>query len=124
PVPASSVAGEHAARTQPFSTGMPGFAGPPLREADMWGITPFDQLYCRIRFRQVRYEGMYMPPGPGYSIRLPGELGGIDWGGVSVDEDRDILIVNSNRMANLDHFITRAQAAKDGLFPRDGKHKL
>ncbi len=122
PVPASPVAGERAARTQPFSTGMPSFVGPRLREASMWGITPFDQLYCRIRFRQVRYEGMYMPPSLGYSIRLPGELGGIDWGGVSVDEGHGILIVNSNRMANLDHFVTRAQANRDGLFPRDGKH--
>jgi quinoprotein glucose dehydrogenase len=123
PVPASTVPGERGSHTQPFSTGMPSFAGPTLTEADMWGITPFDQLYCRIRFRQARYDGIYTPPGLGYSIRLPGELGGIDWGGVSVDESHRIMIVNSNRMADWDEFIPREQADKEGLYPRDGKQR-
>lgn len=123
PVPASPVPGERWSRTQPFSTGMPSFAGPKLTGADMWGITPFDQLYCRIRFQQARYDGIYTPPGLGYSIRLPGELGGIDWGGVSVDESRGIMIVNSNRMADWDQFIPRAQADREGLYPRDGRQR-
>jgi quinoprotein glucose dehydrogenase len=124
-VPASSIPGERWSRTQPFSTGMPDFAGPTLTEADMWGITPFDQLYCRIKFRQAEYRGIYTPPRLGPSIRTPGELGGIDWGSVSVDEGRGILVVNSNLMADYDRFITRAAADKEHLFisgdPRRGK---
>jgi quinoprotein glucose dehydrogenase len=116
PVPASTIAGEHAAPTQPYSTGMPDFSGPTLTEADMWGITPFDQLYCRIKFRQAAYQGMYMPLRFGSSIRTPGELGGIDWGSVSVDESRNILVVNSNLMADYDRFIPRAQADAEGLY--------
>ncbi|CAM5763352.1 hypothetical protein BMIN10S_00844 [Bosea minatitlanensis] len=48
-------------KTQPFSVGMPAFDGLDpstplgLTEKDMWGATPFDQLYCRIRFRQARW---------------------------------------------------------------------
>ena len=118
PVPASSIPGERWSRTQPFSTGMPDFAGPALTEADMWGITPFDQLYCRIKFRQAQYQGIYTPMRLGYSIRTPGELGGIDWGSVSVDEGRGVLIVNSNRMADYDELITRAQADREHLFAR------
>lgn len=118
PVPASSIAGERWSKTQPFSTGMPDFAGPALTEADMWGITPFDQLYCRIKFRQARYQGIYTPMRLGNSIRTPGELGGIDWGSVSVDEGRGLLIVNSNRMADYDELITRAQADSEHLFAR------
>jgi hypothetical protein len=61
----------------------------------------------------------------GYSIRTPGELGGIDWGSVSVDEGRGILVVNSNLMADYDRFITRARGDKERLFisgdPRRGK---
>jgi quinoprotein glucose dehydrogenase len=117
-VPASTIPGERASPTQPFSTGMPDFAGEPLRERNMWGVTPFDQLYCRIRFRQAAYEGMYTPPRLGPTIRYPGELGGIDWGSVSVDEGRAILIVNSNHMADLDELIPRAQAEREGLAPR------
>jgi quinoprotein glucose dehydrogenase len=116
PVPASTIPGERWSRTQPFSTGMPDFAGPTLTEADMWGVTPFDQLYCRIRFRQAEYRGIYTPPRLGPSIRMPGELGGIDWGSVSVDEGRGILVVNSNLMADYDRFITRAEADREGLF--------
>lgn len=119
-VPASHIPGERWAHTQPYSVGMPDFAGPDLREVDMWGMTPFDQLYCRIRFRQARHDGRYTPPGLGYSIRFPGELGGIDWGGVSVDETNGLLFVNSNRMADWDELITRAQADKEQLFARDG----
>jgi quinoprotein glucose dehydrogenase len=118
PVPKSEVAGERASPTQPFSVGMPSVAGPDLTEADMWGITPFDQLACRITFRQARYDGMYTPPRLGKTIRYPGELGGVDWGSVSVDVKRGLLIVNSNHMADLDELITRAQAEKEGLVPR------
>jgi quinoprotein glucose dehydrogenase len=107
PVPASAIPKERWAHTQPFSTGMPDFGGPKLSEADMWGITPFDQLYCRIQFRKARYEGPYTPMGLRPTIRSPGELGGIDWGSVSYDEAREILVVNSNRMADYDKLIVR-----------------
>src|SRR5207302_501315 len=95
---------------------MPEFAGPALSEADMWGMTPFDQLYCRIKFRQARYEGMFTPLRPGSSVRTPGELGGIDWGSVSLDEGRKVLIVNSNLMADYDQLISRQQADDEHQF--------
>src|SRR3546814_2034283 len=56
------VSGDWTAPTQPYSVGMPSFAGERLRERDMWGITPFDQLWCRIRFRQLRYQGPATAP--------------------------------------------------------------
>jgi glucose dehydrogenase len=124
PVPSSTIPGERASPTQPYSTGMPDFSGPTLSEADMWGITPFDQLYCRIKFRQAAYRGMFMPLRFGSSIRTPGELGGIDWGSVSVDEGRNILIVNSNLMADWDELISREQADREHLFTsRDPRSK-
>lgn len=117
-VPLSRLPGEHSASTQPFSVGMPDFVGPPLREARMWGITPFDQLYCRVMFRRADYQGIYTPLRLGYSIRMPGELGGIDWGSVSVDESRGILIINSNLMADYDQLINRQEADSERLFAR------
>lgn len=116
PVPASTIADERWSHSQPYSVGMPDFSGPRLTEADMWGITPFDQLYCRIQFKGARYEGMYTPLRLGSSVRTPGELGGIDWGSVSLDEKRGILIVNSNIMADYDELISREQADREHLF--------
>jgi len=54
---------EYLAKTQPFSNALPSFRGPDVREADMWGITPFDQLWCRIELRSTRYAGTMTPPG-------------------------------------------------------------
>ena len=110
PVPQGPVPGERLSATQPFSTGMPSTVGPTLHESDMWGLTPFDQLWCRIRFRQMRYEGMYTPPSVQGSISLPGHFGGMNWGGVSVDPVRQIMLVNSNQIANTTQLIPRAEA--------------
>ncbi len=112
PVPQGAGAGDWTAKTQPFSVAMPSFAGPDLTEADMWGLTPLDQLWCRIQFRKARYEGPLTPASVQGSIVYPGFVGGIDWGSVSVDEARQIMVVNSYRMANLARFVPRAGAEK------------
>lgn len=118
PVPqAGKAPGERLSPTQPFSVGMPSFRGPRWRERDMWGVTPLDQLWCRIKFKEARYEGTMTPPGLTPNISYPGYLGGVDWGGVSIDRDRDLLIVNSNRVGNYDKLIPRAQADAMGIEP-------
>jgi len=118
PVPHDGVPGERLSPTQPFSTGLPSFAGPKLSEAAMWGITPFDQLWCRIAFREARYDGPATPIGYDRpSVIYPGYLGGVDWGGVSVDQARGIMIVNSSRVANYNRLLTRSEANKMGLEP-------
>lgn len=101
--------------TQPFSVAMPSFRGPNPTEKTMWGVTPLDQLWCRIRFREARYEGTATPPGFRPTIAYPGFNGGMDWGSVSVDPVRQILFVNSNRIANYDQIITRNDAIKRKL---------
>ena len=116
PVSQSGAApGEHPAKTQPFSPGMPSFSGALWRERDMWGLTPLDQLWCRIQFRKLRYEGRMNLPGLDPSLTEPGFMGGIDWGGVSVDRDRDLMIVNSNRIGNVNRLVPRRQADAMGL---------
>jgi membrane-bound PQQ-dependent dehydrogenase (glucose/quinate/shikimate family) len=105
PVPQGAGRGDWTAKTQPFSVGMPSFAGPDLTEEDMWGLTPFDALWCRIEFRKARYEGPMTPPSEHAWIYSPGFLGGIDWGSVSVDIPDGVMIVNSFHIANLDRFV-------------------
>jgi quinoprotein glucose dehydrogenase/quinate dehydrogenase (quinone) len=101
---------EHLSPTQPFSVGMPEFSGGRLTERDMWGMTPLDQLWCRIRFRQLRYDGPATPPGLKESLVWPSIGGGMNWGGVSYDPERHLLLVNSLYYASLIRLVPRAEA--------------
>lgn len=117
-VPQGGAPGDHTATTQPFSVGMPSLAGPDLTERDMWGVTPLDQLWCRIKFREARYEGPMTPPTADRPwIYSPGWMGGNDWGSVSVDEGRQVLVAVSMRMANYDRFVKTDELgpASDGV---------
>lgn len=110
--------GERLSPTQPYSIEMPDLGGPRLKERMMWGISPFDQLWCRITFRQSRYEGDFTPPGLGiYSIIYPGYGGGHNWPSVSFDLDRGLLITNTNRVANRVRIAERAEADAAGVQP-------
>ncbi|HZM93605.1 MAG TPA: membrane-bound PQQ-dependent dehydrogenase, glucose/quinate/shikimate family [Vicinamibacterales bacterium] len=114
------VPGERLSPTQPFSVGMPSFRGPDLREQDMWGITPLDQLWCRISFKEARYDGPYTPPGFTPSIQYPGPAGGVDWGSISVDLDRHLLIANHSQFAFQIRLLARDEADRRGIKPWRG----
>jgi quinate dehydrogenase (quinone) len=110
PVPQGGAPDDWTSATQPFSTGMPAIGKEPLTEAGMWGITPFDQLWCRIKFRQLRYEGPYTPPTTRPGLMDMGYFGGMNWGGVSIDESRGYLIVNDIRIPIETVLVPRAEA--------------
>jgi quinoprotein glucose dehydrogenase len=120
---AGHAAGERLSPTQPFSIGMPSLAGPKLIESDMWGITPLDQLWCRIAFRESRYDGTLTPPGLTPSIQTPGPAGGSNWASVTIDTDRHILIANATRMPSRVLLLTRNEANRQGLEPYDANSK-
>ncbi|WP_420140084.1 membrane-bound PQQ-dependent dehydrogenase, glucose/quinate/shikimate family [Sphingomonas sp.] len=93
---------------------------PPLTEADMWGMSPIDQLACRIQFRRASYKGFFTPPeADRHSIEYPGYNGGTDWGGVAVDPRRRVIFANYNDMPNYVRLVPRAIANKKGWAPRD-----
>lgn len=116
PAPAGNVPGNKLSPTQPASVEMPALRKPPLTERDMWGLTPIDQLYCRIQYRQASYTGIYTAPTLDRPyIQWPGYNGGNDWGSVSVDTDRGILVANYNNTPMYDHLMTRAEADQRGL---------
>lgn len=112
PVPQGGVPGERTSPTQPFTTGFPSLGGPRLTERDMWGITPLDQMLCRITFRKAKYEGPFTPVGTRDTIMYPGTAGGINWGSVTIDRERGLMVVNALRFSNLGRLIPRAQAPK------------
>jgi quinoprotein glucose dehydrogenase len=114
---AGTVPGERAAPFQPFSDSLPSFRGATITERDMWGTTPLDQLWCRIKFREARYQGTLTAPGFTPSIAQPGFLGGMNWGGVSIDRDRMLMIVNNNAVANYVQLFPRAIVDQLGVRP-------
>lgn len=118
-VPQGGVEPEQRSPTQPFST-FHTLRKPKLTEASMWGMSPIDQMICRIQFLQAHYEGFYTPPtSDTYWAQYPGYDGGSDWGGVSVDPRRGIIIANYNDMPNHNRLVPREEPDEQDRVPRD-----
>ncbi len=91
-----------------------------LTERDMWGMSPIDQMVCRIQFRRASYKGFFTAPeSDRRSIEYPGYNGGTDWGGVAVDPRRGVIVANYNDMPNYVRLVPRAEANRKGWAPRD-----
>ncbi len=115
PVPQGPAKGDWLSPTQPFSPDLPAFDNRVLDPQSMWGLTPLDQMWCRIKFNEARYEGIFTPPGyPRPSITYPSYLGGVNWGGISVDPERKLAVVNWSRMANYTSMVPRAESDAKG----------
>ena len=109
PVPKTGgVPEDYVASTQPFTMDLPVWRMQ-LDETKMWGLTPLDQLWCRIEYRKMRYEGHFTVPGIGTILQNPGATGGFNWGSVSVDEVNNLMVVNPLYMANQLTLIPRDQ---------------
>lgn len=105
PVPQEGAVPEetpHLSPTQPYSVGMPTIGAETLTEAKMWGLTTFDQLVCRIQFRSYKYYGDFTPIGlDRYTIQQPGNVGGLNWGSVSVDIPNNLVFMNDIRVPSI-----------------------
>ncbi|WP_210271519.1 membrane-bound PQQ-dependent dehydrogenase, glucose/quinate/shikimate family [Rhizobium sp. RM] len=116
PVSTDSMAGMNVAPTQPVSAISVG--ADKLGERDMWGATIFDQLYCRIEFMDMRWEGEFTPlSDKKRTLIYPGYYGGFNWGGGAIDASTGTLIVNDIRMAQWGRFIKQDEAKRIGLKP-------
>ncbi|RAU18772.1 membrane-bound PQQ-dependent dehydrogenase, glucose/quinate/shikimate family [Nitrincola tibetensis] len=89
PAPQGTVELDHAAPTQPISALT--FRPPAMTEKEMWGATPLDQMWCRIQFKSLRYEGQYTPPSEQGTLVYPGNFGVFNWGGIAVDPKRQLM---------------------------------
>jgi quinoprotein glucose dehydrogenase len=109
PAPQGAAEGNWTAPTQPYTTGFASVAGDDLREVDMWGLTPIDQMLCRISYRRANYSGQFTPILTRPSLTYPAVGGGINWGGVSVDTQRGLMVVNTLHLANLNTLVPRTK---------------
>lgn len=67
----------------------------------------FDQLVCRVMFHQMRYEGIFTPPSEQGTLVFPGNLGMFEWGGISVDPNREVAIANPMALPFVSKLIPR-----------------
>ncbi len=107
PVPASTIPGERAWPTQPFST-------LPLLSPHSWDAKPANPA-CQALVRGLRNEGIFTPPSFEGSLVMPSNIGGAHWGGIAFDPVRQIAVVPVNRLASMVQLIPAAAANQDSL---------
>lgn len=96
-------------RGMPFHSRPPALVPQRVREEDLWGNTPEDLDACRSVFRTLRNEGIFAPPSLKGSLIVPGNIGGLHWGGVAYDPLRKLLIAPVNRLPAIIRLIPRDQ---------------
>jgi quinoprotein glucose dehydrogenase len=93
PVPPSDVPGEVASATQPVpDAGLMLARHAPVTAADAWGVTPWERDACAKHLGSLRSKGLFTPPSLQGTLVSPGWAGGINWGGVAVDPERQIAV--------------------------------
>ena len=108
-VPASDVPEERTAATQPFPSKPASLVAQTVTEADIWGVTPAEREGCLARFRTLRYDGVFTPPGLKGSLIVPGNIGGLHWGGMAWDATNRLVIAPVNRLAAIIRLIPSAE---------------
>jgi quinoprotein glucose dehydrogenase len=107
-VPASTVAGEVASPTQPFST-IPPLSRHRFDRDSAFGADSADRAACRAIVSRLRYDGPFTPPSLEGTLAIPSNVGGAHWGGVAFDPTRQLAIVPVNDIAAVVQLIPRAQ---------------
>ena len=105
PVPKSDVPGEAASPTQPFPLLPKALAPQTMGEA--WGASQEDRTWCAAALGKLRNEGVFTPPSLQGTLAVPGNIGGLAWGGVAFDPVHHLLIVPTNRLVSQVQLIPR-----------------
>jgi len=112
PVPQGGVPGEQLSPTQPFPTHPAPLHSYVVGPDHVFGFTPFDRWACAELAGKYRYDGLYTPPTLEGTIGFPHTSGGMNWGGVAIDERRKLLIVNQVHVAQVVQLVPREEAAE------------
>jgi quinoprotein glucose dehydrogenase len=110
-VPKSDVIGEDVSPTQPFPTAPRSLARTRVTAQDGWGLTDDDRAWCRETMSRLRAEGIFTPPSLQGTLVVPGNVGGMAWGGMAHDRVIDLLVMAVNNIAAEVRLIPRADVA-------------
>jgi quinoprotein glucose dehydrogenase len=111
-VPATNVEGEQSSPTQPFPTLPRPLVPHQLKSEDAWGPTDADRKACREQIESLRNEGIYTPPSLKGTVAIPGNVGGMNWSGMSFDPVRGLLFTNTNNLPFMVKLIPRDEYQK------------
>jgi len=106
--PQSDVAGEKTSPTQPFPLAPRPLAPQTFRAEDAYGASDADRQWCREEVSKLRNDGVFTPPSLRGSLMVPGNIGGMAWGGAAFDAPHRLLIVPINNAAAVVRLIPRA----------------
>jgi len=112
PVPQEAVPGEWLSPTQPFPVATPRLVPDRLEPQDAWGVTPWDRARCRETIAGLRRGGIFTPPSLQGTLQYPGNAGGTNWGGLSFDRARGLIVVNQTSLPFIAQLIPREQVAE------------
>jgi quinoprotein glucose dehydrogenase len=98
PVPQNGVEGENLSSTQPFPVKPRALAPQSLKPEEAFGLTEADKKACRDQMASLRNDGVFTPPSLQGTLVYPGDVGGMNWSGMSFDPQRALLITNTNRL--------------------------
>ncbi len=90
PVPPSSIKGEVAWPTQPFST-LPPLTPLQFSVSDLHLPTAAEQQSCEKQVKGLEYHGLFTPPSEKGTLVYPGNIGGANWGSSAFDPQTSTL---------------------------------
>jgi quinoprotein glucose dehydrogenase len=98
PVPASSVPGERASRTQPFPTRPAPFDIQGVRDDDLIDLSPEIHKQAIDIVAAYDHGPLFTPPSERGTIHMPGVGGSGNWAGAAVDPETGMLYVGTYRL--------------------------
>ena len=105
PVPQSEVPGEKTSPTQPFTLFPPPLAQMTVSRDNLSNLSPHSNADCKAVWDEygVKGGGPFLPPAKNgaWTVMNTGAIGGIDWGGASIDLDRGYAITNVVNMPTM-----------------------
>ncbi|WP_165217518.1 glucose/quinate/shikimate family membrane-bound PQQ-dependent dehydrogenase [Affinirhizobium pseudoryzae] len=112
PAPGGAIPEDRTSPTQPITALT--FRPRTLEGRDMWGVSMFDQMVCRIRLKQLKYEGQYTPPSLQGTLVYPGNFGTFNWGSVAVDPERMVMFGMPTYLAFTSQLVPRSEVPPKG----------
>src|SRR3954447_22615532 len=98
PVPASSVPGERASKTQPFPTKPAPIDIQGVRDDDLIDFSPEIHKEALDIVAKYDHGPLFTPPSERGTIHMPGVAGGANWAGAAIDPETGMLYVGTQRL--------------------------
>ena len=97
-VPASSVPGERASKTQPFPTRPAPIDIQGVREDDLIDLSPEIRKEAMDIVAKYDHGPLFTPPSERGTIQMPGIAGGGNWAGAAIDPETGMFYVSTYRL--------------------------